>query len=63
MPAHPTEGFALLMMLVGVVLAVCVVLSYLYPPLRHLDDLPDLTSDDEATSGESAAADPAESRV
>jgi hypothetical protein len=51
------------MMLVGVVLAVCVVLSYLYPPLRHLDDLPDLTSDDEATSGESAAADPAESRV
>lgn len=59
----PGRGFALLMMVVGVVLAVCVVLSYLYPPLRHLDDLPDVTSEDEATAGESAAADPAESRV
>lgn len=43
----PGRGFALLMMVMGLLLALCVVLAYLHPRLRHLEDeLPDVTVED-----------------
>jgi hypothetical protein len=43
----PGRGYALLMMVMGLLLALCVVLAYLYPPLRQLEDeLPDVTPAD-----------------
>jgi hypothetical protein len=42
----PGRGFALLIMVMAVLLAVCAILAYLYPPLRHLDaEVPDASLD------------------
>jgi MFS family permease len=58
----PGRGFALLMMVMGLLLALCAVLAYLYPRLRHLEDeLPDVTVEDAVV--EESAADPAEARA
>lgn len=63
----PGRGFALLIMVMGVLLALCVGLAYLYPRLRHLEDeLPDVTPEDatlEDAVEESAGVDSAEARV
>jgi MFS family permease len=60
----PGRGFALLIMVMGLLLALCVVLAYLYPPLRHLDDeLPDITGTGDAAPEEGGAVDPAGARV
>ncbi len=43
----PGRGFALVMIVMGVVMALCVLLAYRYPKLRHLEDrLPDVTLED-----------------
>ncbi|MGC5016357.1 MFS transporter [Streptosporangium sp. DT93] len=48
----PGRGFALLMMVMGLLLALCVVVAYLYPRLRHLEDeLPDVTPEDVTSEG------------
>ncbi|MEO3808382.1 MFS transporter [Sphaerisporangium sp. B11E5] len=55
----PGRGFALLMMVMGLLLALCAVLAYLSPRLRHLEDeLPDVTPEDVTPGGD--AADPPE---
>jgi MFS family permease len=59
----PGRGFALLLMVMGLLLALCVVLAYLYPRLRHLEDeLPDATAG-EVSAEEGGAVDPAGARV
>ncbi len=59
----PNRGYALLLMVMGLLLAVSVVLAYLYPRLRHLEDeLPDVTTED-ATPDEGTVADPADARL
>jgi MFS transporter, DHA3 family, macrolide efflux protein len=46
----PGRGFALLIMLVGVLIAACVIGGAQYPRLRHLDgELPDMTEDADST--------------
>lgn len=61
----PGRGFALLIMLVGGLIVVCVLVGALYPRLRHLDaELPDMTekADDtgtaDGTAGPPAPAEP-----
>ncbi|MFC6086788.1 MFS transporter [Sphaerisporangium aureirubrum] len=55
----PGRGVALLMMVMGLLLALCAVVAYLSPRLRHLEDeLPDVTPEDVTPGG--AAADPRE---
>jgi DHA3 family macrolide efflux protein-like MFS transporter len=59
----PGRGFALLMMVMGLLLALCVVLAYLYPRLRHVDDeIPDIRAEND-DSAERAAVDPAETQA
>lgn len=46
----PGRGYALLMMVMGLLLGLCAVLGYLHPRLRHLEDeLPDMAADAEST--------------
>lgn len=53
----PGRGFALLMMTVGVVIALCLLLLYRYPRLRHLEhELPDVTPSDMAAASPPPAA-------
>lgn len=59
----PGRGFALLIMVMGLLLVLCVVLAYLCPRLRHLDDeVPDVTTGD-SSADEGGAVDPAAARV
>ncbi|WP_155981243.1 MFS transporter [Nocardia sp. BMG111209] len=47
----PDRGYALLLMTIGILLAVCVTAAWQYPRLRHLEDeLPDVTTADLADS-------------
>lgn len=71
----PGRGFALLIMVMGALIVLCVLSAVLYPRLRHLDaDLPDMIPDPSAIDGaidrpeviaalQSAAAVPAERKI
>jgi MFS transporter, DHA3 family, macrolide efflux protein len=53
------RGFALNMLVLGVLIAACVAVSYRYPRLRHLErNLPDVTPEDVAARTERAVVEP-----
>ncbi|GAA1510288.1 hypothetical protein GCM10009677_49060 [Sphaerisporangium rubeum] len=55
----PGRGFALLMMVMGLLLALSAVVAYLSPRLRHLEDeLPDVTPEDVTPEGPPEAGEP-----
>ncbi|MFC0527572.1 MFS transporter [Phytohabitans kaempferiae] len=59
----PGRGIALLLMVMGVLIVVCVVVGYAHPRLRHLEDeLPDVTGEEPSVPAEPAPAQAASTR-